>query len=427
MSYYPNVYASQAGPLALSTLDANFNFAVDIQSQALYSTAGGTANALTATYTPTVTALVSGLTLYVRAGFANTTTTPTFSPDGFTAATIVKTNNQPLKIGEIAGNGHVLILQYDGINSNWELLNPATIYTNVAQIQPISASVAANALTISASALSLDFRSTTLGSGTVTTVSGTPSNLVVPSTATLGTVNAVQSRLMVLALNNAGTIELAVVNLAGGVNLSETGVVTTTAISTGSTSSSVIYSTTARTGVAYRVIGYIESTQTTAGTWATAPSTIQGAGGQALTRSSAVQSVVRLNTANGFGSTNTSIRRFTNTVTNQGTDITYADSATLGASFTINTSGIYAISHSDSFASGTGAFGVSLNSTQLSTGIQSITISDVLAFSFVPTANNSLSVATTLFLTTGSVIRAHTGTSNAGGAGVTLFTIVRVS
>ena len=288
MSYYPNVYASQAGPLALSTLDDNFNFAVDIQSQALYSTAGGTSDALTATYTPAVTALVSGLTLYVRAGFANTTTTPTFSPNGFTAATIVKTNNQPLKIGEIAGNGHVLILQYDGINSNWELLNPATIYTNNAQIQPISASVAANALTISASLLNLDFRSTTLGSGTVTTVSGTPSNLVVPSTATLGTVNAVQSRLIVLALNNAGTIELAVVNLAGGTNLTETGLVSTTAISAGSTSASVIYSTTARTSVAYRVIGYIESTQATAGTWATAPSTIQGTGGQALTAMSSL-------------------------------------------------------------------------------------------------------------------------------------------
>lgn len=150
------------------------------------------------------------------------------------------------------------------------------------QIQPISASVAASALTISASALALNFRSTTLGSGAVTTVSGTPANLVVPSTATLGTTNATQSRLIVLALNNAGTLELAVVNLAGGTNLTETGLVSTTAISAAATSASVVYSTTARTSVAYRVIGYIESTQATAGTWATAPSTIQGEGGQAL-------------------------------------------------------------------------------------------------------------------------------------------------
>jgi len=152
-----------------------------------------------------------------------------------------------------------------------------------AGILAISASVAANALTLSASTLSLDFRSTDLTSGTVTTVSGTPANLVVPSSATLGTINAVQSRLIVLALNNAGTIELAVVNIAGGTNLTETGLINTIAISAGSTSASNIYSTTARTSVAYRVIGYIESTQATAGTWATAPSTVQGVGGQALT------------------------------------------------------------------------------------------------------------------------------------------------
>ena len=153
-----------------------------------------------------------------------------------------------------------------------------------AQIQPISASVAASALTISASGLSLDFRSATLGSGAVTTVSGTPSNLVISSGSTLGTTSAVQSRIAVLALNNAGTIELAAINIAGGVDLSETGLISTTAEggAGAADSASVVYSTTARSNVAYRVIGYIESTQATAGTWATAPSTIQGQGGQAL-------------------------------------------------------------------------------------------------------------------------------------------------
>ena len=150
------------------------------------------------------------------------------------------------------------------------------------QIQTVGASVAANALTISATSLQLDFRSGTLTSGAVASLSGTPTNLVVPSGATLGTVSAVQSDLIVLAINNSGTIELAVVNLAGGTDLSETGVISTTAISAGATSASTIYSTTARTGVAYRVIGLIRSTQTTAGTWATAPSLIQGAGGNAL-------------------------------------------------------------------------------------------------------------------------------------------------
>lgn len=155
---------------------------------------------------------------------------------------------------------------------------------NYVEIQPISASVGSNALTISASALTLDFRSTTLGSGTVTTVTGTPSNLVISSGSTLGTVSAQQSRIVVIALNNAGTIELAAVNIGGGNQLDETNLISTTAEggAGAADSASVIYSTTARTSLAYRVIGYIESTQATAGTWATAPSTIQGYGGQAL-------------------------------------------------------------------------------------------------------------------------------------------------
>lgn len=159
-----------------------------------------------------------------------------------------------------------------------------------AQVQRISASVAANALTISASGLSLDFRSATLGSGAVTTVGGTPANLVISSGSTLGTTSAVQSRIAVLALNNAGIIELAAVNIAGGVDLSETGLISTTAEggAGAADSATVVYSTTARTSVAYRVIGYIESTQATAGTWATAPSTIQGAGGNALTAMSSL-------------------------------------------------------------------------------------------------------------------------------------------
>lgn len=188
------------------------------------------------------------------------------------------------------GTGSVTLLA-PVTNSTQTLTLPdatGTLLTVSQQIQPISASAAANALTISAALLSLAFRSATLGSGAVTEVTGTPANMVVPSGATLGTVSAVQSRLVVLALNNAGTIELAVVNIAGGNDLTETGLISTTAISAGSTSASVVYSTTARTSVAYRVIGYIESTQATAGTWATAPSTIQGVGGQALTAMSSL-------------------------------------------------------------------------------------------------------------------------------------------
>lgn len=153
----------------------------------------------------------------------------------------------------------------------------------VMPIQPITASVGASALTCTLNPTILNFRNTPLTSGTINTRTvATAISVVVPSTATLGTVSAQQSRLVLLALDNAGTVELAVVNIAGGNNLDETTLISTAAIAAGSNSANVIYSTTARTSLPFRVVGYIESTQATAGTWATAPSTIQGQGGQAL-------------------------------------------------------------------------------------------------------------------------------------------------
>lgn len=87
--------------------------------------AGGTADAITADFTPNV-ALTNGTTVIVRAGSANTTTTPTFAPDNLTAKTIVKGNNLALVAGDIAGAGHWLELAWDSTLTKWVLLNPAT-------------------------------------------------------------------------------------------------------------------------------------------------------------------------------------------------------------------------------------------------------------------------------------------------------------
>ena len=157
------------------------------------------------------------------------------------------------------------------------------------KIQPITASVAASALTITLNPTLLDFRSATLSSGTVTEIAVPAAiSVTIPSTSTMGTVSAVQSRIVVIAINNAGTVELAAVNISGGSVLDETTLITTTAAAAAGNSATAYYSTTARTSVAYRVVGYVESTQATAGTWATAPSTLQGYGGQALAAMSSI-------------------------------------------------------------------------------------------------------------------------------------------
>jgi hypothetical protein len=301
-------------------------------------TAGGTANALTLAPTPAITAYAAGQVFRFKSSASGNSAATTVAVSGLTTQAI---QNQGVALtgGEIEtskwyevwydGAAFQLMAVQPGMTSDvtpiangssdaskklrLELDTNITTATtriltipsadgtiattlsasgapNQSQICSISASVGANALTISASNLTIDFRSATLTSGTVTTINGTPANLVISSGSTLGTINATQSRILIIAMNNAGTIELAAVNASGGNNLTETGVISTTAEggAGAADSASVIYSTTSRSNLSYRVIGYVESTQATAGTWATTPSTLQGTGGNANTAMSSI-------------------------------------------------------------------------------------------------------------------------------------------
>lgn len=148
----------------------------------------------------------------------------------------------------------------------------------------------------------------------------------------------------------------------------------------------------------------------------------------AKTQVGATPSMVRVSVANGYGSTNNKIRRFTNLLGNTGTDITYADSATLGASFTVNAAGVYAISYSDQFGAAQ-HFGISLNTATPTTGISTLpTPSEVLAIATCSTASWGIAVSTTVFLPAGSIIRAHTdGAASGTTTQLCIFTITRVA
>lgn len=203
-------------------------------------------------------------------------------------------------IDPLAGdiNGRVYLI-YDAVNDWLEIQRQATGPSP--QIRTIAGSVAGNALTASLVAPAvIDFRSATLNSGAITSINVAANlSIVVPAGATLGTTNATSSRIVLLAINNAGTPELAVVNVSGGFNFDETTLINTTTISAGSSSASVAYSTTGRTGVAFRVLGFIDSTQAIAGTWASTPTEIQGQGGQTIIgRTSSALGVVQ-NTTSG--------------------------------------------------------------------------------------------------------------------------------
>lgn len=94
--------------------------------------AGGTADAITATYTIPITALIDGQLCFVRATAANATATPTFAPSAITAHTITKEGGAALVANNISGAGHELVLRYNLANTRWELLNPKDILGTIA-------------------------------------------------------------------------------------------------------------------------------------------------------------------------------------------------------------------------------------------------------------------------------------------------------
>lgn len=96
----------------------------------LATAVGGTGDAITGTFSPTIVSLAVAFLLIVRAINVNTTTTPTFTADGTAAQAITKLNGAPLVGGDIGGAGHTLMLWNDPTSGKYILLNPAIVAAN---------------------------------------------------------------------------------------------------------------------------------------------------------------------------------------------------------------------------------------------------------------------------------------------------------
>ena len=123
--------------------------------------------------------------------------------------------------------------------------------------------------------VTIAFRDETLTTGTpnVRTVTGATS-VALASGGTLGFTAALAGRIYVWGIDNAGTVELALSRTAD--IFPESNLVTTVAIGSGSDLATAMYSTTQRTSLACRCIGYVEiTTGGTAGEWDNAATKVQ--------------------------------------------------------------------------------------------------------------------------------------------------------
>lgn len=196
------------------------------------------------------------------------------------------------------GTGTVAITGYPQDQAWWgnaQRFDTDDAYINSAPVIPaigvlqngaFTASVATKALTIAlkgtdgndpstSNPVRIAFRSATItASALITRTVTSATSVIIPSGATLGFTSALAGRIYIWAIDNAGTVELAVSRTAD--IFQESNLVSTTAIGTGSDSATTMYSTSARTNVACRCLGYIDIvTGATAGEWDNAPTKLQ--------------------------------------------------------------------------------------------------------------------------------------------------------
>jgi hypothetical protein len=272
-------------PDGAGNVDINFSGVVDSTPQLVTSSFLVTRRYLSAnvTYTlPQISTLFAGFGFWINTQ-AFSATLAINAGDSF--------NGMSTGTSLVIGPGQTVYISTNG-GTTWFVDFGNQSGFNAAQNLQLNASVAASALTISLkdrngndpSATSPIIVEFSLFGNNVSRAVSTPLSVTVPNGASLGTGNGLTNRIWIGLFDNAGTPVLGVYNSLsfpspGNVSIlpwDETAAQTTTAISAGSTSPQVWYTQGgALSAKAVRILGFIESTQPTAGAWTVTPSKIQ--------------------------------------------------------------------------------------------------------------------------------------------------------
>jgi hypothetical protein len=115
---------SVSASIVNTTIAGNSAKKTEVQASSYnYSVATGTANAITATFSPVPT-LVDGMIFFVKTTNPNTDNV-TFSPNGITPGPVRKAGSINLAPGDVTGEGHIIELTWDASNSQYFMRNPS--------------------------------------------------------------------------------------------------------------------------------------------------------------------------------------------------------------------------------------------------------------------------------------------------------------
>ncbi len=164
----------------------------------------------------------------------------------------------------------------------YDVLNLSVVTSVSANAMTIALKTNAGADPSSSLPVNIGFRNVTPGTGNFVTRSAiAATSIVIPSGATLGHQGGVDQFIYLIAIDNAGTVELGVIG--SRYELDEGSVITSTTITSGADDWLTLYSTTGRSSKAFRVIARIRSNQSVPGTYAANSTEISLATGGART------------------------------------------------------------------------------------------------------------------------------------------------
>lgn len=205
------------------------------------------------------------------------------APDTLTRTTIHGSSNAGAAVDWTGKTVHVMVVLPSRrlYQDNAHTIDNLTIsHSRSGNAETIALKTAAGADPSVADPIRIAFRNGTAGTGDFTVLEITAAtSITISSGSTLGATSAKPFRLWLVGFNDAGTFRLGVIKCAltdGVYGLQDNALESSTAEggAGAADSAGVIYTGTGVTTKAMRVLGYLEYTLTTAGTWDAAPSLV---------------------------------------------------------------------------------------------------------------------------------------------------------